>query len=121
VEQRRTGQRPSAPAKLPSPSETASNDGMTAYQAGNYAKAITNFKEALTDKAMTVENQIMALKFTAFSYCLTQRVKQCRAEFASILRLDPKFELSAAEIGHPNWGAAFRAEKARLKSPPAKK
>lgn len=121
VEQRRSGQRPAEPpAKVVSPGEMAFADGMSAYQAGNYAKAITALKESLTD-TVTPENRIKAHKFMAFSYCLTRRVKLCRAEFATILQLDPKFELSAAEIGHPSWGPSFRAEKAQKKPTPAKK
>lgn len=119
VEQRRSGQRP-APAKTQSAAEKAFADGMAAYQAGNYTKAIATLKEALTDTAAAV-NPTEARKVLAFSYCLTQRVKQCRAEFATLLRANPKFELSAAEIGHPSWGPSFRAEKAKLKPAPAGK
>jgi hypothetical protein len=37
----------------------------------------------------------------------------CYESFRRALALNPKFELTAAEAGHPVWGPVFRSAKAK--------
>ena len=57
--------------------------------------------------------RIRVLKYLAFSHCVTNNVPQCRKAFGQALTLNPEFNLTPAERGHPKWGPAF--EKARAK------
>jgi hypothetical protein len=60
--------------------------------------------------------RIAALKYIAFSYCVTSRPAQCRQSFDKALRLDPSFDLAPGEQGHPLWGPVF--VKAKLAARP---
>ena len=55
--------------------------------------------------------QLEALKYAAFSYCVTRRVTLCRQQFAKAFKLDKSFDLSPGEKGHPLWTPSF--ERAR--------
>lgn len=91
-------------------SEKAFNEGMRAYDAANYNKAIASLQKA-TDPVVPLETRINAHKHIAFSYCLSQRKTLCRKEFGKLLQLQPGFILSPAEAGHPSWAPSFQAEK----------
>ena len=90
-------------------------DGMVKYESGDIADAQKLFeaavKEGLRDKADTVR----ASKQVAFCLCLQGRFPQCRAQFAKIYELDPAFDLTPAEIGHPSWTRTFAQAKAQAK------
>ena len=91
---------------------------MASYDAGDYNAAI----KTLTSSDLAgapVALRLRALKFTAFSYCVTNRRSQCRREFVEALKLDPAFTLEPAELTHPIWGAEYNAAK-RATSRPAK-
>ncbi len=122
IEARRTGRSLLAPApKVVSPTEKLLNEGITAYDAADYNKAIKAFQDVLKE-TISLDDQIKARKLTAFSYCLTNRMTLCRQEFDKILQAKPEFDLAPAEAGHPSWGPSFRAAKARTKpAPPQKK
>jgi hypothetical protein len=82
--------------------------GIDAYNKGDYNAAIR--KLASTDLAAADKaTQLTALKYTAFSYCLTKRQAPCRQQFGKAFALDPKFELAPGENGHPLWTPAFVA------------
>ncbi|MCG5076752.1 TssQ family T6SS-associated lipoprotein [Paraburkholderia tagetis] len=85
-----------------------------AYVAGDYSRTIQLLRNSNAVEDGDRATQIEAHKLMAFSYCVTNRVAQCRAEFEAILRLDPHFELSAAEKGHPVWGPAFDAARRKV-------
>jgi hypothetical protein len=53
------------------------------------------------------------MKYTAFTLCLTEKFTQCRAEFVKIYDVDPKFDLTPAEAGHPSWTRTFASAKAQ--------
>lgn len=126
VEARRSGRSAPAPAtKLLTAGEKLLGEGMTAYDAADYNKAVKSFQDALKE-TLSSDDQIKARKFTAFSYCLTNRMTLCRQEFEKILQTKADFDLLPAEAGHPSWGPSFRQAKARAKAPspattPAKK
>jgi tetratricopeptide (TPR) repeat protein len=111
---------PVLPVKVPTAGEKILADGRKAYEEGDYAKSSKAFQEALKE-SLSPPDRIQALKFAAFSHCLTGRTSLCRGDFEKILQLDPGFELDAAEAGHPSWGPSFRAVKSRLKQPTIKK
>lgn len=85
--------------------------GIEAYNQGNFNNAIKRLGAAeilSADKA----TQLTALKYSAFSYCVTRRQTLCYQQFVKAFKLDPGFELAAGEKGHPLWTKAFdRAKK----------
>jgi hypothetical protein len=96
-------------------------DGMVKYDSGEFEAAEKLFdaaaKEGLKDKS----DQIRALKQAAFSLCLQGKQAPCRAEFIKIYDLDPNFDLTPAEAGHPSWSRTFAAAKAHAKKVLAEK
>jgi len=89
------------------------SDGLVKYDAGEFVPAEKlldgALKEGLKDKA----DQAKAMKYLAFCYCLQNRYRDCRAEFIKIYDVDPNFDLSPAEAGHPSWTHTFAAAKAQ--------
>ena len=90
-------------------------DGMVKYGAGDYEASLklleASLKEGLADKA----DRIRAQKHVAFSLCLKERFRDCRAAFVKIYDIDPAFDLTPAEAGHPSWTRTFAAAKAQAK------
>ncbi|KVZ41104.1 type VI secretion protein [Burkholderia ubonensis] len=100
-----------------SPTQTAAraavDSARAAYAAGDYGRTIAILGRAREIDGADVDTQVAAHKLLAFSYCVTNRVATCRAEFSKILDLNPRFELSPAEKGHPIWGPAFEIARRR--------
>ncbi len=120
LEAKRAGRSIFSPAvKTPTAGEKLLVEAMTAYDAADYVKSVKVFQDALKE-VLPPDEQVKARKFTAFSYCLSNRMTLCQQEFEKILQSKPDFELAAAEAGHPSWGPSFRRAKARVKQPPAK-
>ncbi len=96
-------------------------DGLVKYEAGDFAEAYKlldgAFKEGLKEK----KDQVRALKHAAFCLCLQNKWPQCRAEFVRIYDIDPDFDLSPAEAGHPSWTKTFAGAKAQAKKAQADK
>jgi len=79
------------------------DQGLAKYDAGDFEAALKLLQSAVN---------------SAFSLCLLHRYRSCRAEFMKIFEVDPDFDLTAAEAGHPSWrrtyaSAKWRAHKAR--------
>jgi hypothetical protein len=85
-------------------------DGIRMYAEGDYNGAIRRLS-ARDVASGTVATRVTALKYTAFSYCVTSRPAQCRQAFDRALRLDPNFDLAPGEHGHPLWGPVFTRAK----------
>lgn len=100
----------------PRKAEQDLSDGIKEYQNGNYVAAKKNIGNALIVGLSLKSDQISAHKYLAFIYCVSERKKLCEEEFKHILVLDPKFELSATEAGHPSWGPVFRNMKKKQQS-----
>lgn len=116
IEARRSGRAFFSPAaKVPTIGEKLMTDAMAAYDAADYIKSVKIFQDALKE-TLSTDNQLKAHKFTAFSYCLSNRMTLCLQEFEKILQSQPDFDLAAAEAGHPSWGPSFRRAKARIKA-----
>ncbi|MBC7575366.1 MAG: TssQ family T6SS-associated lipoprotein [Herminiimonas sp.] len=103
-----TGERrePAMTATPLTPAQQTLAAGIDAYNKGDYNAAIHKLASSditAADKA----TQLTALKYAAFSYCLTKRQTLCRQQFGKAFLLDPAFELAAGERGHPLWQPAF--------------
>lgn len=94
--------------KKPTVAEMALADGLTAYKAGQYKMAETQFKTAL-QAGLTVGSDVaIANKHLAFIYCTSKRDSQCLAAFKAAKAADPAFALSKAEAGHPMWAKTYK-------------
>jgi len=89
------------------------NDGMVKYDAGDYPAANTLYASALKEGLKSKEDQVRAMKQMAFTLCLMEKFRECRAEFVKIYDVEPKFDLTPAEAGHPSWTKTFAAAKAQ--------
>jgi len=85
--------------------------GVHNYQEGNYKIAAGHFQNALDGGLASSGDQLTAHKYLAFIYCISGEKLACRGEFKQVLKLNPKFNLTPAEAGHPIWGPVFRAVK----------
>lgn len=114
----RAGTPAGAPAAAPAPAlppdQQALKEGIDFYNNGDYNSAIKRLAAADITAGGAKPTQLSALKYTAFSYCLTQRQTLCRQTFEKAFKLDPAFDLAPGEAGHPLWGPMFaRAKKGK--------
>ncbi len=101
--------------------EIALQDGMIKYDSGDYVAAARLLEGALKEGLATKELQVRAHKHIAFSLCLQEKWRECRAAFIKIYEVDPDFDLSPAEAGHPSWPRTFAGAKAQAKKAIAEK
>ena len=94
----------------PSSDQTALRDGIRLYNEGQFDDAIKRLSSKDIANGSTA-TRVSALKYTAFSYCVTSRTEQCRQSFERALKLNPKFDLAPGEHGHPQWGPVFTRAK----------
>ena len=87
------------------------NLGIHNYEEGNYKYAAGHFQNALDGGLASSGDQLAAHKYLAFIYCVSGEKLACRGEFKQLLKLNPRFELTPAEAGHPIWGPVFREVK----------
>jgi hypothetical protein len=90
--------------------QAALREGIRLYNEGEFNDAIKRLSSKDIANGSTA-TRVTALKYTAFSYCVTSRTEQCRQSFERALRLDPKFDLAPGEHGHPQWGPVFTRAK----------
>jgi Tfp pilus assembly protein PilF len=88
--------------------------GLRLYENGNYNDSMKQLQSAL-DQGLTKSGQLQAHKHLAFIHCASGRQAPCRNEFRKALTVDPNFDLTPAEVGHPLWGPVFAKEKARAR------
>lgn len=107
-----------APAPAPPPVDASSPqgvqqlaEGVKAYDNGKYKAAGQQLKAALAS-GLSKADQMAAHKHLAFIACAGGQLKTCKGHFRDALAVDPGFELSRTEAGHPVWGKAFREVKA---------
>ena len=95
-------------------SENAMNEMIVLYDAGDYNGVIKRVSGPNEIRAEDNDLQVRAMKYMAFSYCVTKRQTLCRQQFEKILKRDPGFDLAPGEKGHPQWQTAFtKAKKAQ--------
>ncbi len=88
-------------------------DGLVKYDAGDYPAAHTLLVGAVKEGLKSKDDQVRAMKVSAFTLCLENKLRECRAEFVKIYDVEPKFDLTPAEAGHPSWSKTFAAAKAQ--------
>jgi Tfp pilus assembly protein PilF len=88
------------------------DEGVQNYDEGNYKVARKRLQFAL-EEGLNKPDRIKTHKYLAFIACVSSQPVACREEFGIALELDPKFELSPAEAGHPIWGPVFKSVKAK--------
>ena len=86
-------------------------EGIRDYDDGNYRQAGRKIKAALDEGLSSKPDRVTAHKYLAFISCVSNREIQCREEFRQAFEIDPRFDLTAAEAGHPIWGPVFRSVK----------
>ncbi|QNB00481.1 TssQ family T6SS-associated lipoprotein [Massilia sp. Se16.2.3] len=91
--------------------QVALREGIRLYNEGDFNGAIKRPGSADIRGGSPLRTRVTALKYTAFSYCVTSRPKQCEQAFEKILKIDPDFTLEPGEQGHPLWGPAFERAK----------
>lgn len=90
--------------------------GIGHYEDGSYDTAVTELRASLGLGLTFRSDQVQAWKHLAFIHCSSGRTRPCKDAFRHALALDPGFELSRAEEGHPMWGPVFAAVKAENRS-----
>jgi hypothetical protein len=108
---------PAPPVEPPKISpEQLLQEGTALYDKGDYRGAIrklTSARDAVDDASPIKKS---SLRLLAFSFCVSNQKVPCKQQFASLLKIDPSFQLSRGEAGHPLWGPVFKEAKAS--SPP---
>jgi hypothetical protein len=90
-------------------------DGIRLYNEGDFNGAIRRLSARDVSNG-PIPMRLTALKYLAFSYCVTSRPAPCRQAFDRALRLDPSFDLAPGEHGHPLWGPVFTKAKQAVAS-----
>lgn len=90
-------------------------DGMVKYDAGDYPGSHKLLEAALKEGLKDKPDQVRAMKHVAFNLCLQEKWRDCRAAFVRIYDVDPDFDLTPAEAGHPSWTKTFAGAKAQAK------
>jgi hypothetical protein len=85
----------------------ALNEGVAAFQKGEYRRAETKLAESQKLGLKYVDEIVRAHKTQAFLYCVTKRAALCEKSFQSAFEVDSSFDLTRAERGHPVWGPVF--------------
>jgi len=107
----RARDRDDAPAPAPAAAAgTGLQEGIRLYNDGDYNGAIRRLSARDVNNG-PLATRLTALKYMAFSYCVTSRPGPCRQAFDRALRLDPSFDLAPGEHGHPLWGPVFTKAK----------
>lgn len=91
--------------------QAALREGIRLYNEGDFNAAIKRLGSNDIRSNSPARIRVTALKYTAFSYCVTSRPKQCEQAFERALKIDPDFTLESGEEGHPLWGPAFERAK----------
>ena len=101
------------PEPLPPPNalQIQLADAIRLFDAGEFYSAVAKLRSLPDLNTVNVETQLTAMKYLAFSYCVTNRRTLCQQQFEAALRVDPRFELAPAERGHPIWKVYFERAK----------
>jgi Tfp pilus assembly protein PilF len=97
-----------------SPADKKLNYGVLSYEEGNYQASITALQGVLDTGLSGKPERVMVYKYLAFIQCVSGREAQCREYFRKALEIDPNFNLTSAEAGHPIWGPVFRSVKSKF-------
>lgn len=89
------------------------NNGIRSYEDGNYSDAMKIFQDVVDNQDSTKEIKVESYKYLAFIHCISDREKMCRESFKKALDINPDFNLTPAEAGHPVWGSVFNTMKSK--------
>ena len=92
--------------------ETHLKAGIRNYEDGRPKEAADNLRDAVR-AGLSEADEVTANKYLAFIACAHGQERHCQAYFRRVLELQPDFQLTAVEAGHPSWGPTFRALKER--------
>lgn len=92
--------------------EQALGEALGIYADGRYDDALAQLAPLVGAIELPLSSQVKVLKFMAFCHCAMGRPKPCRQHFEQALELDPTFQLTEAEKGHPVWGREFNSARA---------
>lgn len=107
---------PRTEPRQPASDDVALREGIALYNGGDYNGAIRRLNGPEMNGA-ALRNRVAALKYTAFSYCVSGRQALCRESFERALRLDAGFDLATGEHGHPLWGPVFLQARQAVRGP----
>jgi Tfp pilus assembly protein PilF len=99
-------------------SEKKLDSGVRKYEEGNYVASVTSLEDVLETGLSSKKNKVQAYKYLAFIQCVSDREASCREYFKHALQLDPDFNLTPAESGHPIWGPIFLSVRANMSTQP---
>jgi hypothetical protein len=110
---------PSAPVttpfiERPSAGAAALNEGVAAFQKGEYGRADSKIKQSFLQGLTNTPDLLRGYKTIAFVNCITQRIVQCEKSFEAAIAVDRKFDLTPSERSHPAWGAVFSKVRKRF-------
>lgn len=83
------------------------------YDAGSFKELIKKIKATPEVKSGGAAFREEALKYQAFSECISKMPRSCRTTFRTLFSENPNFALSVAEENHPAWKAIYTAERNR--------
>jgi tetratricopeptide (TPR) repeat protein len=101
--------------------EATLQDGMIKYDSGDYVNSARLLQASLAEGLEGKELRVRAMKHIAFSLCLQEKWRDCRETFVKIYEIEPEFDLTPAEAGHPSWTRTFASAKAQAKKALASK
>lgn len=81
--------------------------GIKDYEEGNYISSMNALQRVLEIELAQQDERLVSSKYLAFIHCISGRENLCREYFGKVLEINPEFELSPAEAGHPLWGPVF--------------
>jgi tetratricopeptide (TPR) repeat protein len=91
------------------PAERAFLNALRYYEEGQYERAESLFRRAISEGLRDGHDIATANKHLAFIACAYGRLAECEADFRSAFAADPGFTLTEAEVGHPVWGPVYKA------------
>ena len=91
-------------------------DGLVKYESGDFAESQRLLEQSLKEGLREKPDQVRAMKHVAFCLCLAGKYPACRAQFLKIFEVDPNFDLTPAEAGHPNWTKTFAGARAQAQA-----
>jgi len=91
-------------------------DGLVKYESGDFAESQRLLEQSLKEGLREKQDQVRAMKHVAFCLCLAGKYPACRAQFLKIFEVDPNFDLTPAEAGHPNWTKTFAGARAQAQA-----
>ena len=101
--------------------EATMQEGLIKYDSGDYVNSTRLLQASLAEGLEGKELRVRAMKHIAFSLCLQEKWRDCREAFVKIYEIEPEFDLTPAEAGHPSWTRTFAGAKAQAKKVLAEK